>query len=315
MVSSGLKKFATENGMKVAQGVAYGKLQGFAATMVDGSNIKAITFSTRFTTEEQKNQFMQAVNAVDITRTYSVRSLEIGLRTIEIIFNDSVGTMKKIRTFVDWFIPLLRQYGATQANVCAECGTEITGGRWVLVNGIAYHMHDACAQKVSREIEAENTRQKEETTGSYATGTIGALVGALIGSVLWAIVLNLGYVASIVGLVIGWLAEKGYNLLKGKQGKAKVAILIVAVLVGVLVGNFAADAFTLLDMINNGELPGLAAGDIPFMIIELFAADSEYRSATLGNIIIGLLFAALGVFGLLRKAGQAVAGQKYIVLE
>ena len=31
--------------------------------------------------------------------------------------------------------------------------------------------------------------------------------------------------------------------------------------------------------------------------------------------IIGLLFAALGVFGLLRKAGQAVAGQKYIVLE
>ena len=40
MVGSGLKKFATENGMKVAQGVAYGNLQGFAATMVEGANIK-----------------------------------------------------------------------------------------------------------------------------------------------------------------------------------------------------------------------------------------------------------------------------------
>ena len=113
MVGSGLKKFATENGMKVAQGVAYGNLQGFAATMVDGPNIKVITFATRFADPELERQFTQAVNAVDITRTYRVQNLGMNLRTIQVVFQDTIGTMKKIRAFVEWFIPLLRQYGAS----------------------------------------------------------------------------------------------------------------------------------------------------------------------------------------------------------
>lgn len=315
MVGSGLKKFATENGMKVAQGVAYGNLQGFVATMVEGPNIKVLTFTTRFATEAQKNQLTQAVNTVDITRTYRVQKLEIGLRTIQIVFNDAVGTMKKIRAFAEWFIPLLRQYGASAWNVCSECGTEIAAGRWVLVNGIAYYMHDACAEKVSREIEDENTRQKEEDTGSYISGTVGALLGALVGSVLWALVLSAGYVASIVGFVIGWLAEKGYNLLKGKQGKGKVAILIIAVIVGVIVGNFALDAYDIMMMITSGEVEGVSIAQIPLIILYTLIDNSEYLSYTLGNIGIGLLFAGLGVFSLLRKAGQEVAGQKYIILE
>ena len=315
MVGSGLKKYAAENGMKVAQGVAYGNLQGFAATMMEGSNIKILTIATRFSSEEQKDQLIQAVNTVDISRTYRVQKLEFGLRTVHIIFTDTVGTMKKIRAFVDWFMPLLSQYGAAQGNVCSECGMEIPSGRWVLVNGIAYHMHDACAQKASREISDENTRQQEEATGSYLTGTVGALIGALVGAILWAVVLNMGYVASLVGFVIGWLAEKGYNLLRGKQGKAKVAILILAVIVGVLVGNFAADAFTLLGMISSGELPGYGVADIPGLLMMLLVADAGYFRATLGNMAVGLLFAGLGVFTLLRKTSMNVAGQKYIVLE
>jgi hypothetical protein len=47
----------------------------------------------------------------------------------------------------------------------------------------------------------------------------------------------------------------------------------------------------------------------------LLIDNSEYLSATLGNVAIGLLFAGLGVFSLLRKAGQDVAGQKFVVLE
>lgn len=315
MVGSGLKKYAAENGMKVAQGVAYGNLQGFAATMTEGSNIKILTIATRFSSEEQKDQLIQAVNTVDISRTYRVQKLEFGLRTICIVFTDTVGTLKKIQAFVDWFMPLLSQYGAARANICSECGMEITSGRWVLVNGIAYYMHDACAQKVSRDISDENTRQREEATGSYLTGAIGALIGALVGAVLWAVVLNLGYVASLVGFVIGWLAEKGYNLLKGKQGKVKVAILILAVIIGVLMGNFAADAFTLLGMISSGELPGYGVADIPGLIMMLLVADAEYFRVTLGNMAIGLLFAGLGVFTLLRKTSMNVADQKYIVLE
>ena len=315
MVGPGLKKFAAENGMKVAQGVAYGNLQGFAATMVDGSNIKVITFATSFADAEQERQFTQAVDAANIAKTYRVRNIGKSSRNIQIVFNDTIGTMKKIRAFVEWFIPLLRQYGASAWNVCSECGAEITAGRWVLINGVAYYLHEACAEKVSREIEEENTKQREESTGSYATGIIGALLGALAGSVLWALVLSVGYIASIVGFVIGWLAEKGYNLFKGKQGKGKVAILIIAVIIGVIVGNFALDAYDLFALINSGEIQGVTVAQIPLIILVTLIEDSEYLTYIMSNMGIGFLFAGLGVFSLLRKAGQEVAGQKYIVLE
>ena len=143
----------------------------------------------------------------------------------------------------------------------------------------------------------------------------GSLIGAALGAIVWAIVLNIGYVASVVGLLIGWLAEKGYNLLHGKQGKAKIAVLIIAIIFGVLLGTFAADAFTLAGWINDGELSGYGYGDIPWLIGFLLESNSEYRSGTLGNIAMGLLFAALGVFSLLRNAGKEVAGVKYIDLK
>lgn len=315
MIASGLKKLASENGMKVAHGVAYGGLGGFAATLSEGSGWKKIIFATRFTDNQMANAFIQQVNQVDVKRVYRVQNLNVAPRYIGIVFLDNPGTMKKIRAFLDWFLPLLHQFGASRYNICSECGYEVTDGRWVLIDEIAYFMHGGCADKVKREILEDNTQRMEEDPGSYVSGALGAFGGAALGAVLWAIVLNLGYVASLVGLVIGWLAEKGYNLLKGKQGKAKIVVLILAIVFGVLVGTFGADAFTLIGMMNSGELPGFTYGDIPMFIIAMLVESPEYKSALLSNLAMGILFAGLGVFALLRQAGKAVTGIKFIELE
>ncbi len=314
MIGSGLKKFARENGMQVGHGVAYGSLQGYTATLSEGAGYKQIIFSTKFSSQEQKDQILAAANAVNLSRTYRVQSLEIGVQTVQVVFNDNPGTMKKLREFVDWFTALLGQYGASRSQVCTECGMGITAGKWVLINDVAYYLHDACAQKAAREIQGENEQRREADTGSYLIGTFGAVLGAALGAIVWALVLNLGYVASIVGFLIGWLAEKGYNLFKGKQGKAKVLILVLAVIIGVLLGCFLADAFTLAGMINSGELGELTYGDIPYMILLLLAEDADYAGAVVSNILTGLLFAGLGVFSLLRKAGKETEGTKYIEL-
>lgn len=311
MIGSGLKKLANENGMKVSHGVAYGSLRGYDATLSEGANYKQIVFSTVISDPAKKMQLMDLVNGTDLKKPFRVQELNIGPRIISVVFLDTVGTMKKIRAFLDWFIPQLQQSGATPHGVCTECGCAVDSGRWVLVNGTAHHMHDACADKVSRGIEADNTQRAEEDTGSYALGLLGALIGAALGAVVWAIVLNLGYVAALVGLLIGWLADKGYDLLHGKQGKGKVVILVIAVIFGVLLGTFGADAFTLFTMINGGELPGFAMGDIPAIILALLLDDAEYRGAMTSNILMGLLFAALGVFALLRKTGKDVSGTKF----
>lgn len=307
MIGSGLQKLAKENSMTVKAGVAYGSLQGFTATLSEGAGFKRIVFSTPFADPGKRTELTDLINATNVRKLYRVQLLHIGPRLVQVDFLDNPGTMKKVRAFLDWFIPLLREHDAAGTNVCAECGCEVDAGRWVMVDGVVHRMHDSCAQRVEQQIEAENIQQKEERKGSYLMGLVGALLGSTVGAVLWAIVLNMGYVASLVGLVIGWLAEKGYDLLKGKQGKAKVLILILTIIFGVLLGTFGADAMTLAGMIGGGELPGFAYGDIPAIIMALLMGDSEYASAVVGNILLGLLFAGLGVFALLRNAGKNVA--------
>jgi len=315
MIGSGLKKFALEHGMKVDRGVAYGSLLGYAATLCEGSGYKQIILTTKFPDPEKRSWLQDQLNSKNLTREYRVQNISFAPDAIGIVFADNPGTMKKIAAFVDWFFPLLAESGATGVAICGECGGELTDSCWILVGGAAYHVHTACAERIKRDLAEEQTQQKQERTGSYPMGLLGALAGSVLGAVVWAIVLNLGYVASLVGLLIGWLAEKGYNLLKGKQGKGKVAILIVAIVLGVLLGTFGADVFTLVGMISSGELPGMTAGDIPYMIMLLLAEDPEYRGAVVSNILLGLLFAGLGVFAMLRKTGREVADVKVIDLK
>lgn len=312
MIGSGLKKYALENGLKVAQGVGYGNFHGYAATLSEGSGYKMIVLTTKFTDPEALQQLQQKINAVNVTREYRVQKLTFAPNGVCIVFTDNPGTMKKIRAFVDWFFPLLDESSATKMDVCSECGMQLTGGVWKLIDGTAFYMHSGCAEKVKMQIEEENGKPNP---GSYLSGTIGALLGALVGAVVWAAVLYSGYVASLVGLLVGFLAIKGYDLFKGKQGKAKVLILILAVVFGVLAGTFGADVFSLAMMISNGELPGFVMADIPATIVALLVSDGDYLRATLGNIGMGLLYAALGVFALFIKTGKEVSGSKFVDLQ
>ena len=309
MIGSGLKKLAAEKGMTVAHGVAYGAYQGFALTMSEGNGWKALEFATRFSEPAAADALERKLNEVDMKRTYRVRDLVIGQRSIAIVFLDNPGTMKKIRAFLDWFMPLLEESGATKADICNECGMATVGDDcWVLIDGVAHHMHAACKEAVKRELAQDEQIRKEESTGSYLTGALGAIGGALIGAIVWALVLMLGYVASLVGLLIGFLAEKGYNLAKGKQEKGKIAVLVIAIVLGVLAGTVLADGISLAQMIASGELYEFTYGEIPMLILFLLMEDAQYLSATVSNCGMGLLFAGLGVFGILRKTKKEVTG-------
>lgn len=307
MIGAGLKKLAQQHGMTVSGGMAFGEMKGYATSLCEGSGWKRIDISTCFADMEQKRAFEAEVYAVDVKRNYRVQSLAIRQRNISVVFHDTIGTMKKIDAFIEWFYLLLNQYEAYKADICLECGTQVTAGAWYAVDGIVYHMHEACAEKVSRALESEAQQRKEEDKGSYLKGFLGALIGATLGSIVWALVLYMGYVASLVGLLIGWLAEKGYTLMKGKQGKGKVAILIVVIIFGVLIGTLLPDVVYVAQMINAGELPGLTYGDIPALILMIMVEDAEYMSGTISNVGMGLLFAGLGVFALLRKTNREVS--------
>lgn len=318
MIGSGLTKYATENGLKVAKGVAYGNFRGFAATLSEGAGYKQAVFTTKFINADDANALQAELNGVDISRLYRVQRLNIAPNGILIAFMDNPGTMKKIAEFMDWFVPVLSKYTATGWDVCAQCGEQIETGRWILIDGIAQYLHEPCADKVVAEIGEAQMEEKQQITGSYSTGAIGALVGALVGAVVWAAVLCMGYVAALVGLLIGWLSGKGYDLMNGKKDKAKVLIIAFAVIVGVVLGTVGGYAVSLWTETNNYlaefGVEALPASDILPIFVEMMA-DSEFVGYIVKDILIGLLFAALGVFPMLKQTNDEVTGTKVTVLE
>lgn len=313
MIGSALKKFAAKHNMTVSKGVAYGNMHNYAATLSEGVGYKAVQITTTFPEQGKVDELLNKLNAVNLQKEYRITDLQIHQDGVIILFHDNPGTQKKLEAFLDLFFPLLAETGATPYNICTECHCEITSGCWKLINNGAYYLHDSCAEKIKREIMTESDIKKQEDTGSYVTGFFGAILGAAVGSILWAILLCFGYIASIAGLAIGWCSEKGYRILHGRNGKGKLVILIIAILFGVLCGTAGGEGLSLVRSVMSGELSGYALSDIPFLILFLLL-DSEYLTAVGGNILMGIIFAALGVFSLLRNTNREVSETKVIDL-
>lgn len=308
MIGSGLKKLANKEGLRIDGGIAYGSLRGFASTLCEGAGWKAIVITTTFP-EGGMDQLQAQVAEVDVSRQFRVQNLSFGSRQIGIRFLDNPGTMKRIEEFIDWFYPMLERSGATGADICTVCGTRIEDGKWMQIDGVAWYFHDSCVQMVVDQIgQAEETR-KEQDTGSYGKGFIGAMLGAILGAVVWALLLMAGYLAGLAGLLIGWLAEKGYTLLKGKRGKGKLVILIIATLFGVVLGCLGGELLSLIRVISEGGT-GYAVADAPALLLALFLVDAAVRAGMIKNFLVGLVLAALGVFSVLAKAKREVSGTK-----
>jgi len=85
-----------------------------------------------------------------------------------------------------------------------------------------------------------------EKQGSVLRGLVGALIGAVLGAAVWGVVGILTQrVFSLLGILLGFLCAKGYELLKGREGVAKIVIVILCVILAVVLGEaiFAVGTF------------------------------------------------------------------------
>lgn len=154
----------------------------------------------------------------------------------------------------------------------------------------------------------EYVQETQEKKGSVITGFIGALLGAAIGAVAWAAVGMMGYIASIIGFVIAFLADKGYDLFKGRQGTVKMVILIICVVLSVAAGTLG----TAVWQIHNEYTEQInALTDLEKKMYEIMTEgefmkeilmDSEVQTSLIKDSALGLLFGILGSFGLISAA-------------
>lgn len=96
--------------------------------------------------------------------------------------------------------------------ICSKCGNEIPDG--------AQHC-DSCGASFGIVTKEENV----------VTGTVGAVLGAVLGAASIILLSQLGYIASISGLILAVCTLKGYELLGGRLSTKGIVISIVLMLV------------------------------------------------------------------------------------
>lgn len=300
MLGSGLKKMAKEAGLKTDRGIAYGDYMGYAVTLWEGAGYKAFGVSARCTEESKILEFQEQFSNEELDKRYRITDITVGTEGICVIFHDNPGTMKRYREFVQWFLPQISQYGFLGSAYCPMCGLLLDNASSWKLDLFAVHGHDRCFAARENEEKAAVEKIKDEDTGNYASGFLGAALGAVLGSVPWAIVMSVGYVTAILGFVISLLAGKGYDLFHGKKGKGKIPIVAFMSIAGVLLGNVLSDVLSIGIMIGKGELFGASFSDIPMLMEGLFQ-NPEYVDTFLRNLGLGIFFALLGMSEIIWK--------------
>lgn len=218
---------------------------------------------------------------------------------LEVNFFDNPGTLKCVEAFIEEVLPQIAEL--THPGECMLCGRELHG--------------DACAALLPGErvvaMDADCIGRVEYVCalhqGGVARGMIGAVVGALIGAALWCAVGLAGYTASIVGMVTALLAGKGYDLLGGRPGKARLICIIACTLVAVVVGDAAAlGAMIWREYTQAGAelMQAIGFNEYLGMMIEILIEDGEFVGSVVRDLLLGWLFAIVGCVAVLRKSNK-----------
>ncbi len=295
MVGPAIKKYAQEKGLKISNGVAYGIIDGFMVTLTDGMDMKQLAFSGAITDDVAQKVSIKLEDKA-FTKQYRIIRTEIAREYVRVTFYDTIGTMKKITAALDVIPGILKECGVIGDGFCTACGNDIDvnhESKVALINGVAHRIHSACASSVDirAEIEKNDYEMEQKNIGR---GIFGALLGSVLGGVVWGIVYYIGYLASAIGVLIAFLAKRGYELLGGKTCKAKVFIILLATVFGVIVGQVGV-YFVLIGMQLISEGYSLMA--IPYIFIETLKVDSEFAGAFFGDMAGGLFFGVLGSIG------------------
>ena len=339
MIGSGLKKLAAANGLQIDGGVAYGVLKGCFVSLSEGSGYKRMCIyagcyhkpeGVAAAVEGEVPEHLQVASAIadyiveyaGDFKTYRIMnskhklpgvSIVQGGSVVQINFFDNPGTIKCIEAFIENILPEIAP--TTQPHVCMKCGlgNNDTTKPVLLPDEAVVPMHEGCANEIIAALGGKKAR-----AGGTLGGILGALIGSAIGAVVWAAIGVMGYIASIVGLLIAFLASKGYDLLGGKPGKVKLVTLIICVLLAVVVGTVGTQVYFIHEVYVEGvaELKSweVAKPEMEFImeVIPVMWEDSEVAGAVAGDIGMGWLFAALGCFGILRSS---TGGKKVRILK
>jgi hypothetical protein len=137
-------------------------------------------------------------------------------------------------------------------------------------------------------------------------GLLLSLLAVPAGILVFVLIWNLGFIASIVGFGVAFAAFFLYRLGSGGRVSMRGAIVVAAVTVVTLVLAFiAAEVFTVagaIAKVNDVSVPEVLASPELFGFVVRTLTAPDVVGALAGDAVMTLLFGALGCFTILRGA-------------
>lgn len=307
MASSGLKKLAEEKGFKEQKKFVYGVQNGYMITISEVDNSKRISVGTAFAENDaRKDEIAGFIKG--FSKDITVTSLVIMPSYVDIKVFNRFGIFDKIAAFLDALTAKLKELGVPGADTCWYCGNSFSGGAsdTLVIDGAVVNMHSGCIESYNRKLEEMSDEFKNEKK-NYGKGAIGALIGGLIGSIPWVIVYLLGYMVWILGLITGFAAKKGYELMGGRPGKLKVWIILPIIVICVLLATYAGMMISINNELRDMDIE-LTFSELNELSVMAFEEDADFRSSVLQDGFFGLVCALVSVYGIFSESKKENRG-------
>lgn len=314
MLTARLKKIAAARGYTPTKNFAYGEEGGYTVSLqnVGSASVCHVSVAAAFPSKGSCDSFLAALKA---------RKREFRLGRIvpyQTGFLIPVPCNKRfLPAFLDALPGMLRQSGARGSDLCAFCHQQLAPADSILVNAyIPCRIHKGCLSTMTEKLaQPQHVNPEEERNNHVGRGLAGALVGGIVGAIPWIIVFYFGYISGWLGLLIGLAAAFGYKLFGGKPCKAKIWIVVFAVIVGVAFGLYGG-MFAQVYAFARTNAPGAQMGDI-FSATNYAIANPSYRGTLIYNSILALVLAAVGCVALVRSlhVESKLGATKVVVIE
>ncbi len=138
-----------------------------------------------------------------------------------------------INFILDALSAFLNERGFTPC--CQICGSQVQTTGFA-VQKAYMHLCPECGTRLKSDNEVR-FQSDERKNGNLIGGIVGALLGALLGIASMLLFNQMGYVASISGVILAVCVVKGFELLGGRLNKLGIAICCIIMLIMPYIGN------------------------------------------------------------------------------
>lgn len=172
-------------------------------------------------------------------------------------------------------------------NVCSQCGEAHPSMSFYGVSGVVQPLCSSCQEKIGTILQQKQAIH-DETPENVLGGILGALGGSLIGALAIVIIGEMGYVASVSGLIMGICTMKGYEKFGKKLSNKGVIISSIIMVIMTYLGYKIEMCMDIAD-----ALIGWSTTDVFLSFGDLLQAADAYAEF-FGGLALVYLFTVLG---------------------